>query len=582
MLTEPHTTSSARTERRTPLTTQSPIRLLVVLAAAIFAGEVLVMLLFLLLPDLTGWRAAFVDATLLVILLFPALYRLAFLPLIRLLKEREKAERLIEQSRDELQKHVQEQTADLARANQILEAEIAECQRVECELKKLSAVVVHSANSILITDKEGAIEYVNPAFERSTGYTKAEAIGKTPRILKSGRHEAAFYERLWQTILSGQVFRAEVINRKKNGEYFYEEQTITPILDSGGNITHFASSTRNITERKRAEHAVQEAELRYRTLFEQSPAAVAVVDPASGTFLSFNDAFWRQLGYTREEMARMRVFDIEASKKPEEIRAHFESILRTGADQFEAQQRTKKGEVLDVLLSVRVIEMAGHKVFQGVFLDITERKRMEEALRRSEERFQLATRATNDFIWETNLVTGETWWSENMHVFIAGKTGAIQPSEQVWHNLIHPDDVARVKRIVAEALNKGASAWSAEYRVRRGDGNYASVLDRAYILHDATSKPHRLIGSMHDITERKQVEQERVRLIEELQESLAKVKQLSGLLPICAGCKKIRDDQGYWNQVESFIATHSKVTFTHGLCPECAKKYFPGIEPPLS
>ena len=85
-----------------------------------------------------------------------------------------------------------------------------------------------------------------------------------------------------------------------------------------------------------------------------------------------------------------------------------------------------------------------------------------------------------------------------------------------------------------------------------------------------------------EITERKRVELERVRLIGELQQTLAEVKQLSGLLPICAGCKKIRDDHGYWKQIESYIAAHSQATFTHGLCPECGRKYFPGLELPAS
>ena len=81
-----------------------------------------------------------------------------------------------------------------------------------------------------------------------------------------------------------------------------------------------------------------------------------------------------------------------------------------------------------------------------------------------------------------------------------------------------------------------------------------------------------------DVTERKKAEEEREKLIKELKDALAKVRQLSGMLPICAGCKKIRDDKGYWNQIEVYIRDHSEAEFTHGLCPDCAKKYYEELE----
>ncbi len=84
-------------------------------------------------------------------------------------------------------------------------------------------------------------------------------------------------------------------------------------------------------------------------------------------------------------------------------------------------------------------------------------------------------------------------------------------------------------------------------------------------------------GMAHDITERKQIEDEREKLITDLQKALAEIKQLSGLLPICSGCKKIRDDKGYWNQIEEYISAHSEATFSHGLCPDCLKKLYPDL-----
>jgi PAS domain S-box-containing protein len=130
--------------------------------------------------------------------------------------------------------------------------DITERKRAEEELRKLSRAVEQAADGVVITNQNGLIEYVNPAFEKLTGYTKAEVIGQTPSVLKSGHHDESFYAGLWNTILCGQVFRAEFINRKKNGALYYQEQVITPLRDSAGHISHFVSTGRDLTELKRA------------------------------------------------------------------------------------------------------------------------------------------------------------------------------------------------------------------------------------------------------------------------------------------------------------------------------------------
>lgn len=117
-------------------------------------------------------------------------------------------------------------------------------------MKKLSSAIEQTADHVVITDNRGVIEYVNPAFELVTGFGREEVIGRTPAVMSSGRHDKAFYERFWDTILSGRVFRGVFINRKKSRELFYNEITVTPIKDSSGAITHFVSSGRDITERE--------------------------------------------------------------------------------------------------------------------------------------------------------------------------------------------------------------------------------------------------------------------------------------------------------------------------------------------
>ena len=126
-----------------------------------------------------------------------------------------------------------------------------ELERVEL----LSAVVEQTADAVVITDSTGLIEYVNPALERTTGYSSRELIGRTPRIFRSGAHTAAFYDELWATLNDGRVFRGTLIDRKKNGEEFHSEQTVTPVRNAAGVVSHFVSVGRDITDRRRAAEA---------------------------------------------------------------------------------------------------------------------------------------------------------------------------------------------------------------------------------------------------------------------------------------------------------------------------------------
>jgi two-component system, cell cycle sensor histidine kinase and response regulator CckA len=125
-----------------------------------------------------------------------------------------------------------------------------QCRDQEDTLRKLHSAVEQSADIVLITNRAGIIEYVNPAFERVTGYTRAETVGQTPRILKSGEHGPEFYRELWSTIRSGQVFRNVVVNRKKSGESYIAEKVITPVYDAEGRVTHFISNDRDISDRR--------------------------------------------------------------------------------------------------------------------------------------------------------------------------------------------------------------------------------------------------------------------------------------------------------------------------------------------
>ena len=128
------------------------------------------------------------------------------------------------------------------------------------ELELLFRAIEQSHEVVVITDNEGIIQYVNPAFERITGYLRKEALGKKPSIVKSGKHPPEFYRNLWQTILSGKTWEGTFINRRKNGEEYLEMATISPVKDSQGRITHFIATKKDITQERRLEAALREAQ----------------------------------------------------------------------------------------------------------------------------------------------------------------------------------------------------------------------------------------------------------------------------------------------------------------------------------
>ncbi len=152
--------------------------------------------------------------------------------------------------------------------------DITEREQNRLQMSKLSSALEQTADSVMITDINGVIEYVNHAFERITGFSAAEAIGSKPNLVKSGRHDNAFYKKLWDTVLNGKVYRDVIINRRKDGSLYYEEKSITPLKDKAGKVINFISAGMDITKRMQAEERLHHlayhdvlTDLPNRTLF---------------------------------------------------------------------------------------------------------------------------------------------------------------------------------------------------------------------------------------------------------------------------------------------------------------------------
>ncbi|HLX61869.1 MAG TPA: PAS domain S-box protein [Planctomycetota bacterium] len=184
---------------------------------------------------------------------------LYFIAMLHDIDARKKAELELERRRESLENAIVERTAELQLKNAQLASEVVERTQSEEKLRTLSQAVENSATMVVITDSKGLIEYVNPTFVQTTGYTRDEVVGKSPKVLSSKTHAASFYENMWNTILSGNKWRGEFLNKRKNGELYWQAAAIAPIYNAKGVITHFVSVMEDITERKRLDEELKNA-----------------------------------------------------------------------------------------------------------------------------------------------------------------------------------------------------------------------------------------------------------------------------------------------------------------------------------
>jgi PAS domain S-box-containing protein len=329
-----------------------------------------------------------------------------------------------------------------------------ERKKLVSELRKLSSAVEQSTSVIVIADLEGNIEYVNPAFEKTTGYSLEETLGKNPRILKSGEMTDNEYRKLWETISAGGEWRGQFHNKRKDGSLYWEQAAISGIRDADGKVVKYLAVKEDITERKMMEDELKSSEAQNRVLVDsagQAGEAIVMMQNTGsipGACLVANQEAVRITGYSQEELKSISWLDVvhprfrEESQKRVQARLHNEDIPGT----YEISLVSKYGVEIPV-------EVTGSPVqYQG------------------------------------------------------------RPA---------------------------------------------------------------MVGFFREISERKQAELEREAMITELTAALANIKQLKGLIPICASCKKIRNDGGYWQQVEEYVADHTDADFSHGLCDECAHKLYP-------
>ncbi len=244
----------------------------------------------------------------------------------------------------------------------------------------LVAAVEQAHDGIVITDVQGRIQYVNPSFCAMTGYSREEVVGQTLRILRSGAQTEEFYSDLWKTLLSGRVWRGEIVNRRKDGSLYTESMTATPVRDAGGQITHFIAIKQDISERRRSEEALLRSEARIRDILEHSTNVFYSHTPTHQlTYLSTQ--IRELLGYEPEEA--LVEWTRLATDNPVNALGYERTVLaiETGERQtpYELELRGKDGRLVWVEVHEAPVVRDGATVaIVGALTDITARKRAQQ------------------------------------------------------------------------------------------------------------------------------------------------------------------------------------------------------------
>ncbi|MDD2775855.1 MAG: diguanylate cyclase [Gallionella sp.] len=257
----------------------------------------------------------------------------------------------------------------------------AEKLAFELKLHTLYAAIEQSPISIVITDADANIEYVNPSFTEVSGYPLRETIGQNPRILKSGLTPNETYLALWRALTSGQVWQGELINKRQNGEIYWEEAHISPVKNKAGILTHYVAAKVDITQRKQSEEAIRQSEERFRFMLENSPIAVRITQCATCQVVFANQRYAELVALTPDEVIGINPKQYYAN--PQEYEDVLAQIREAGnVTNKLVELHIPSGHLTTkwVLASYLQLDYRGDPSVLGWFYDISDRKAMEEQI----------------------------------------------------------------------------------------------------------------------------------------------------------------------------------------------------------
>jgi PAS domain S-box-containing protein len=432
---------------------------------------------------------------------------------------------------DEMGEKIASQMRSIRKLNEDLERRV---EKRTVELRKLSRATENSPDSVVVTDKNGTIEYVNPTFSDVTGFSAKEAIGQNPRILKSGNHPDSFYKDLWDTILSGKTWRGELLNRKKNAEEFWESTSISAIKNDEGEITHFVAVKQDITDRKQAEQAIRESQAKYRDLVENANCIIFQMD-TRGNITFFNRFAQDFFGYSEAEILGRNVVGTIAPATDSTGR-NLEIMIQDLAKHPEKytdnenENIRRNGELAWVAWTNRAIydEENHFSEILCIGIDRTEQKKAEEIVKNSEQRLGQIIDFLPDPTWVIDSAGKVVTWNRAMEkltgVAAADMVGKgnyeyalpfYGERRPVLIDLVRDWNPEYEKKYLS-IKKDGNNLVSESHHPDLGDGGlYLSGI--ASLIYDAAGQVAGAIESLRDTTERKHLEEEMRRNLEELE-----------------------------------------------------------------
>ena len=282
-----------------------------------------------------------------------------------------------------------------------------ERKQIEEELKekekRFNDIAENALEWIWEVDTNGKYTYASPVVEKILGYKPNEVLKKYFYDLFHPGERNELEKKVFKVFSSRQSFR-EFINRNvhKNGKTVWLSTSGVPILDKEGNFLGYRGVDTDITKRKNVEESLHGSEERYRAIFELAADSIVLINAETGELVEFNERAHENLGFTRKEFEKLKIPDFEVIENCEEVEEHIKKIVKERADIFETKHKTKSGEIRDIQVSSRAISIRGKNFIQSIWRDITEHKKMEEALQKAHEELEQRVEERTDELVKAN------------------------------------------------------------------------------------------------------------------------------------------------------------------------------------
>jgi len=379
-----------------------------------------------------------------------------------------------------------------------------ELRRARNEAQQLAAIVAASGDAIISLGLDLVVRTWNPGATQLFGYAQDEAVGRSIDELIVPEDRLAERAGIYDTVRTGAKATKQTTRRHKNGSLVGVEFTASPICDAEGQIMAISVVYQDIAERDVAGDALRRSEIRYRRLFEAAHDGVLILDPSTRKIVDANPFMTRLLGYTRDQLVGMELYEIGFLADAQASRDMFEVLKVEHQVRYESLPlQNQDGNLREVEVVANLYAENGHSVIQCNVRDITERKKAADALRLSESRLRAYLTATTDAVYRMS-----PDWSELLQLSGGGFIADTERPSKSWLNeYIDPDDQQQVRASILQAI-ESKGIFDLEHRVKRRDGRLGWTRSRAIPILDEWGMIIEWLGAASDITERKQAETE--------------------------------------------------------------------------